>query len=186
MRFKKFYYNFYRSFLLSKFYFKNSLDIPKIETLIINLSLSKLHNLDNSLGFLAKDSLQNFSNQRVCIKKIGDLSKTEGVFLIYQTILRRKRFYLFLDFFVNWVLFASYASKNPEYFFDFYSYNNLKLKDTQNSLLAFYYYDCFPFVTKNNILKNKKLSFNYIFLKKRLENNFLLFNLYNPLHFKIK
>jgi hypothetical protein len=185
MKFKYFYYNFYRSFLISKFYFKSSLDVPKIEALLINLNLSKLYNMDNSISFSAKDSLQMFANQKVCIKKIGDLSKAEGIFLVYQTILRRKKLFLFLDFFINWVLISNYISKNPEYFFEFKGYNDLKLKNTKNCILPFSYYDCLPFVQKNNLLKNKKLFFNYIFFKNKLENNFLIFNLYNPLHFQV-
>ncbi|NQT32077.1 MAG: 50S ribosomal protein L5 [Candidatus Omnitrophica bacterium] len=93
--------------LMKEFNYKNKMDVPRLEKVVINVGMGDMAHQKDLLDPI-RDELASISGQRPALtrakKSVSNFKIREGVPLGYKVTLRKERMYEFLDRLINFVI----------------------------------------------------------------------------------
>ncbi len=120
-RLKDYYFSDVRDALVKKFGYKNVMEIPKIEKIVINMGVGEAKDNAKALENAVKD-MEQITGQKAVItkakKSIANFKIREGVQIGCKTTLRGEKMYEFMDRLINLALprVRDFRGVNPNAF----------------------------------------------------------------------
>ena len=120
-RLKEFYFSDVRDAMVKKFGYKNVMEIPKIEKIVINMGVGEAKDNAKALENAVKD-MEQITGQKAVItkakKSIANFKIREGVQIGCKTTLRGEKMYEFMDRLINLALprVRDFRGVNPNAF----------------------------------------------------------------------
>jgi len=120
-RLKEYYFSDVRDAMVKKFGYKNVMEIPKIEKIVINMGVGEAKDNAKALESAVKD-MEQITGQKAVItkakKSIANFKIREGVQIGCKTTLRGEKMYEFMDRLINLALprVRDFRGVNPNAF----------------------------------------------------------------------
>ena len=120
-RLKDFYFSDVRDAMVKKFGYKNVMEIPKVEKIVINMGVGEAKDNAKALESAVKD-MEQITGQKAVItkakKSIANFKIREGVQIGCKTTLRGEKMYEFMDRLINLALprVRDFRGVNPNAF----------------------------------------------------------------------